>query len=41
MKKALGMLLVFVMVVSLVSSVVPAFAGPGKVAIVTNCSRQP
>ena len=40
MKKALGMLLVFVMVVSLVASVVPAFAGPGKVAIVTNTVSQ-
>lgn len=40
MKKALGIMLVFVMVVSLVASVVPAFAGAGKVAIVTNTVSQ-
>ncbi len=40
MRKALGILLVFVMLVGLVSSVVPAFAGPGKVAIVTNTVSQ-
>ena len=40
MKKVLGIMLVFVMVVSLVASVVPAFAGPGKVAIVTNTVSQ-
>jgi len=40
MKKVLGIMLVFVMVVSLVVSVVPAFAGPGKVAIVTNTVSQ-
>ena len=40
MRKALGMLLVFVLLAGLVSSVVPAFAGPGKVAIVTNTVSQ-
>ena len=40
MRKAFGMLLVLVMLVGLVFSAVPVFAGPGKVAIVTNTVSQ-
>jgi hypothetical protein len=40
MKKACGVLLALVMTVGFVSAAVPAFAGPGKVAIVTNTVSQ-
>ncbi|GAB1399853.1 hypothetical protein MASR1M66_13070 [Aminivibrio sp.] len=40
MRKALGILMVFVLLAGLVFMAAPASAGPGKVAIVTNTVSQ-